>query len=154
MGRFGRYVIDADGHGGEPLGWRTRIPTKYKSTMRAYVDAMRARYKDLPGGGMRVSDPSDDTVPGEDLLEFGAPLQPGMYDAEKRMPEIRKSYFTAYASRLSSASCRCLTGRNPNRTCSGRTRLLLNLIVPPTTRDMSQHPRYITALNCFRTAVK
>jgi predicted TIM-barrel fold metal-dependent hydrolase len=88
MGRFGRYVIDADGHGGEPLGWRTRIPAKYKSTMRAYVDAMRARYKDLPGGGMRVSNSEDDTAPDEDALEFGAPLQPGMYDPEKRMPDM------------------------------------------------------------------
>jgi predicted TIM-barrel fold metal-dependent hydrolase len=88
MGRFGRYVIDADGHGGEPLGWRTRIPRKHMPTMRAYVDSMRARYKDLPGGGMRVSDAADDTVPDEDALEFGAPLQPGMYDAEKRMPDM------------------------------------------------------------------
>lgn len=88
MGRFGRYVIDADGHGGEPLGWRTRIPAPYRSRMLAYVEAMRAKYKDLPGGGMRVSDPADGQAPAEDDLEFGAPLQPGMYDPEKRMPDM------------------------------------------------------------------
>ena len=47
MGRFGRYVIDADGHGGEPLGWRTRIAPAHRATMRAYVDAMRAKYNNF-----------------------------------------------------------------------------------------------------------
>ena len=49
MGRFGHYVIDADGHGGEPLGWRRRIPDEFKPQMRAYVAAMKARYGDLLG---------------------------------------------------------------------------------------------------------
>ena len=54
MGQFGRYVIDADGHGGEPLGWRRRIPAKHKSLMLEYVASIRAKYSDVPGGGMRV----------------------------------------------------------------------------------------------------
>ena len=33
MGRFGHYVLDADGHGGEPLGWRRRIPAPYLDQM-------------------------------------------------------------------------------------------------------------------------
>jgi len=88
MGRFGQYVIDADGHGGEPLGWRRRMPAKFASKTRDYVDAMRARYASLPGGGMRVADPADDVVPDEDDLEFGTPMQPGMFDPEKRMPDM------------------------------------------------------------------
>jgi predicted TIM-barrel fold metal-dependent hydrolase len=88
MGRFGHYVIDADGHGGEPLGWRRRMPAAFASKTRAYVAAMRAQYANLPGGGMRVSDPADDVAPDEDDLEFGTPLQPGMFDPEKRMPDM------------------------------------------------------------------
>jgi predicted TIM-barrel fold metal-dependent hydrolase len=88
MGRFGHYVIDADGHGGEPLGWRRRIPAKFESTMRDYVAAMRAKYTNLPGGGTRVSDPADNVAPKEDDLEFGSPMQPGMFDPEKRMPDM------------------------------------------------------------------
>ena len=57
MGRFGHYVIDADGHGGEPLGWRRRIPSRFRATMEAYVAQMRAHYTGLPGGGMRASAP-------------------------------------------------------------------------------------------------
>lgn len=88
MGRFGHYVIDADGHGGEPLGWRCRIEAKHASTMRAYVEAMRAKYAQLPGGGMRVADPADDVSPAENDLEFGTPMQPGMFDPEKRLPDM------------------------------------------------------------------
>jgi predicted TIM-barrel fold metal-dependent hydrolase len=88
MGRFGHYVIDADGHGGEPLGWRRRIPAKFESSMREYVAAMRAQYANLPGGGMRVSDPASDGAPEEDQLEFGTPMQPGMFDPEKRLPDM------------------------------------------------------------------
>ncbi len=88
MGRFGHVVIDADGHGGEPLGWRRRIPTEYASRMREYVTSMRATYANLPGGGMRVSDSRDDVAPDEDDLEFGAAMQPGMFDPEKRIPDM------------------------------------------------------------------
>ncbi len=88
MGRFGHYVIDADGHGGEPLGWRRRIPAKFESTMREYVAAMRAKYANVPGGGLRVHDTGDEVVPDEDDWEFGTPVQPGMCDPEKRMPDM------------------------------------------------------------------
>ena len=88
MGRFGHYVIDADGHGGEPLGWRRRIPAKFEATMRDYVAAMRVKYATVPGGGMRVQDPAHDVAPSEDDWEFGAPMQPGMFDPEKRMPDM------------------------------------------------------------------
>jgi predicted TIM-barrel fold metal-dependent hydrolase len=88
MGRFGHYVIDADGHGGEPLGWRRRIPAKFESTMRDYVASMRAKYASVPGGGLRVQDGSDQIIPDEDDLEFGTPAQAGMFDAEKRMPDM------------------------------------------------------------------
>ena len=87
MGRFGRFVIDADGHGGEPLGWRRRIPAAHAAKMREHVAAMRAQYTNLPGGGMRVAD-ADGVAPDDDDLEFGTPMQPGMFDPEKRLPDM------------------------------------------------------------------
>jgi predicted TIM-barrel fold metal-dependent hydrolase len=89
MGRFGHYVIDADGHGGEPLGWRRRIPDAFKSQMRTYVAAMKEKYKGLPGGGMQVNaDNTREEVRPEDDLEFDVPMRAGMYDPEQRMPDM------------------------------------------------------------------
>jgi hypothetical protein len=30
MGKFGYYVIDADGHGGDPANWQARIPAAFQ----------------------------------------------------------------------------------------------------------------------------
>jgi predicted TIM-barrel fold metal-dependent hydrolase len=89
MGRFGHYVIDADGHGGEPLGWRRRIPDAFVPQMRAYVGAMKERYKGLPGGGMQINaqNPRETERPDDDL-DFDVPMREGMYDPEKRMPDM------------------------------------------------------------------
>ncbi|MCH2170113.1 amidohydrolase family protein [Myxococcota bacterium] len=86
MGRFGYYVIDADGHGGEPLGWRRRIPATFEGRMREYVAAMKARYGGLPGGGMKNDGGSHERP--DDPLEFDTPMQPGMYDPAQRMADM------------------------------------------------------------------
>ena len=86
MGRFGHYVIDADGHGGEPLGWRRRIDAKFHSQMREYVAAMRAKYTGLPGDGQ--SRAGEHGLPADDDMEFAAPTQPGMYDPALRMSDM------------------------------------------------------------------
>lgn len=89
MGRFGYPVIDADGHGGEPLGWRKRIPDVYKSRMIEYVGSMKAKYTNLPGTGMRAL---DEDTPEPELteadLEITSDMQPGMYDPEPRMADM------------------------------------------------------------------
>jgi predicted TIM-barrel fold metal-dependent hydrolase len=87
MGRFGHYVIDADGHGGEPLGWRRRIAAKYQAKMRDYVAAMKAHYTGLPGGGMKI-DASSFTPSEDDGYELGAPLRAGMYDPAARLADM------------------------------------------------------------------
>ena len=87
MGRFGYYVIDADGHGGEPLGWRRRIPDAHRATMRAYVAQMKAHYTGLPGGGMKV-DASSHAPSAEDEYELAAPLRAGMYDPAARLVDM------------------------------------------------------------------
>jgi predicted TIM-barrel fold metal-dependent hydrolase len=89
MGRFGHYVLDADGHGGEPQGWRRRIPAPFKSRMREYVASMKAIYKGLPGGGARVSEENPrEGGPSDDDFEFEVGLQPGMYDPKPRMDDM------------------------------------------------------------------
>jgi predicted TIM-barrel fold metal-dependent hydrolase len=91
MGRFGHYVIDADGHGGEPIGWRRRIPDAYASRMREYVASMRAKYATVPGAGLRPTEGDQDAKPAvvsEDDLEMTADMRPGMYDPEPRMRDM------------------------------------------------------------------
>ncbi len=91
MGRFGHYVIDADGHGGEPLGWRRRIPDAFASRMREYVDSMRSKYTNLPGDGLRSTDADSDATPApasEDDLELTTDMRPGMYDPAPRMKDM------------------------------------------------------------------
>ena len=87
MGRFGHFVIDADGHGGEPLGWRRRIPDAFQSHMREYVASMRAKYTDLPGDGMKTGTAATAEVSDDDL-ELSSDLRPGMYDPEPRMKDM------------------------------------------------------------------
>ena len=89
MGRFGYYVIDADGHGGEPQGWRRRIPKAWVPDMRRYVAAMKARYADLPGGGAQINEenPREAARPDDDL-EFDVAQRPGMYDAARRLEDM------------------------------------------------------------------
>ena len=89
MGRFGHYVIDADGHGGEPLDWRRRIPAKYEGRMREYVAAMKAKYRGLPGGGMKPPAASGGgSAVADDGLDFPADMRPGMYDPAPRMDDM------------------------------------------------------------------
>src|SRR2546427_8463173 len=87
MGRFARYVIDADGHGGEPLGWRRRIPDRHRARMREYVAVLKAHYTGLPGGGMKI-DASSIALPEADEFELGAPMRAGMYDPRARLADM------------------------------------------------------------------
>ncbi len=89
MGRYGRYVIDADGHGGEPLGWRKRIPDAFRDRMREYVRRMKETYGALPGGGMKVTEtnPREARRPDDDL-EFDVDMRAGMYDPAARLEDM------------------------------------------------------------------
>lgn len=86
MGRYGQFVIDADGHGGEPRGWRRRIPNRFLPQMRAYVAAMHEKYAGLPGGGQQGGAGSDIAV--DDDLEFDGELRAGMVDPVPRMEDM------------------------------------------------------------------
>jgi len=86
MGRFGHPVIDADGHGGEPRGWRRRIPARFLPQMRDYVAAMREKYAGLPGGGQRTDAASLSAE--DDELEFDREVRPGMVDPAARLVDM------------------------------------------------------------------
>ena len=95
MGRYGYRVIDADGHGGEPLDWRTRIPDPFRSTMVRYVCALKDHYgipgRSVPGGGMQVNaDNPADTVWSDDEFELApaSSMRPGMYDPVARVADM------------------------------------------------------------------
>ncbi|NQZ95963.1 MAG: amidohydrolase family protein [Myxococcales bacterium] len=89
MGRFGHYVIDADGHGGEPLDWRRRIPSEFLPQMRTWVRSLKEKYKDIPGGGMQINveNPREVVRPADDL-DFDVPMRAGMYDPAQRLPDM------------------------------------------------------------------
>jgi predicted TIM-barrel fold metal-dependent hydrolase len=89
MGRFGWYVIDADGHGGEPRDWRRRIPKAWEPAMRRYVAQMKAHYTGLPGGGAKISaeNPRDAARPAGEL-DFDVPMRPGMQEPAARLEDM------------------------------------------------------------------
>lgn len=95
MGRYGTYVIDADGHGGEPLGWRRRIPDAHRSQMVEYVRALKQHYARaagaVPGGGMQVNEHNPrQIVWDDDEFELTPPasMRAGMYDPVERLVDM------------------------------------------------------------------
>jgi hypothetical protein len=57
MGRYGYgyYVIESDGHGGEPLGWRRRIPDRHVPDQAPLIDRAPSEYF-LAGNAARLYD--------------------------------------------------------------------------------------------------
>jgi uncharacterized protein len=89
MGNYGYYVIDADGHGGEPLDWRRRIPASHRDKMVAYVGSMKRIFADMPGGGVQVSDANPrDFAPAPDPLDFDPPMREGMSAPAARLDDM------------------------------------------------------------------
>jgi uncharacterized protein len=89
VGGYGYPVIDADGHGGEPLKWRRRIPDAFRSRMVEYVRSMKSTYADLPGGGAQIADanPREATF-SDDELDFDPEMRQGMYDPAARLEDM------------------------------------------------------------------
>src|SRR5438552_1538293 len=92
MGLDGYAVIDADGHGGEPLDWRERVPNRYRPQMEQFVARMKGLFGDLPGGAMRL-DPAhsgDRYVerPSNPLRFDPEGTRPGMFDPAARIEDM------------------------------------------------------------------
>src|SRR5947208_3277559 len=95
MGRYGFRVIDADGHGGEPVGWRRRIPDRFRSHMREYVGVLKQHFARasgaVPGGGMQINERNPGGVVwSDDEFELNPPssMRPGMYDPVPRLEDM------------------------------------------------------------------
>jgi predicted TIM-barrel fold metal-dependent hydrolase len=89
VGGYGYFVIDADGHGGEPQGWRRRIPDAFRAQMSEYVRSMKRLFTDLPGGGMQVSDANPrEAHLSDDELDFEPEMRQGMYDPAARLEDM------------------------------------------------------------------
>jgi len=95
MGRYGRYVIDADGHGGEPIGWRRRVPDRFHSRVVEYVREIKQHYSRaaaaVPGAGMQIgvhNPPA--SMWADDDFEVNKPesMRPGMYDPVARIEDM------------------------------------------------------------------
>ncbi len=54
MGRFGHYVIDADGHGGEPDDWWDRAPAEFQPRVAEYRRRIAEHFAQVPGLGVRL----------------------------------------------------------------------------------------------------
>src|SRR5688572_14276749 len=89
MGSYGYYVIDADGHGGEPLDWRHRIPDSHRDQMIRYVSSMKQVFADMPGGGVQVSAQNPrEFQAAPDPLDFDAPMRAGMSSPGPRLDDM------------------------------------------------------------------
>jgi hypothetical protein len=86
MGRHGYYVIDADGHGGEPLDWRERIPSSFRPQMDQYLERMRRHYTGIPGGGQKKGEGGPGAIkpPANDAEG----MRRGMYDPKARLEDM------------------------------------------------------------------
>src|SRR5215475_2976787 len=53
MGKFGRHVIDADGHGGDLPNWQQRIPSQFQPQWEARREHIKKQFANLPGVGIK-----------------------------------------------------------------------------------------------------
>lgn len=53
MGRYGYYVIDADGHGGDLPNWWERLPAQYRQKWEERRERLKRHFANLPGVGVR-----------------------------------------------------------------------------------------------------
>ena len=53
MGKYGHFVIDADGHGGDLPDWQSRLPKEYQPHMAARRERIKQHFANLPGVGVK-----------------------------------------------------------------------------------------------------
>jgi uncharacterized protein len=52
MGKYGYFVVDADGHGGEPADWQERVPARFQPQMAARRERIKQQFANLAGVGV------------------------------------------------------------------------------------------------------
>jgi predicted TIM-barrel fold metal-dependent hydrolase len=53
MGRYGNWVIDADGHGGDLPNWQSRIPVEFQGKWEERRAKIKKQFANLPGVGIK-----------------------------------------------------------------------------------------------------
>ncbi len=79
MGRYGTWVIDADGHGGDLPDWQSRLPPEFQPHMERRRARIRQHFANLPGVGVRETRGTAKTT----SLE-----RPGMTDPKARLEDM------------------------------------------------------------------
>ena len=53
MGKYGHFVVDADGHGGDLPNWQDRLPQEFHPHMAARRERIKQHFANLPGVGVK-----------------------------------------------------------------------------------------------------
>lgn len=53
MGKYGHFVIDADGHGGDLPDWQSRLPKEFLPHMAERRERIKKHFANLPGVGVK-----------------------------------------------------------------------------------------------------
>ena len=79
MGKFGPFVIDADGHGGEPADWQERLPHEFQPHMAARRERIKRQFANLPGVGVKET---------RGTARVDSLSRPGMTDPRSRLEDM------------------------------------------------------------------
>ena len=79
MGKFGPFVIDADGHGGEPADWQERLPREFQPHMAARRERVKQQFANLPGVGVKET---------RGTARVDSLSRPGMTDPRSRLEDM------------------------------------------------------------------
>ena len=79
MGKYGHYVIDADGHGGDLPNWQARIPAQFQPKWEERRAKIKQVFANLPGVGVK-------TTQGKAKLD--SLERPGMTDPKARLEDM------------------------------------------------------------------
>jgi uncharacterized protein len=79
MGKFGYYVIDADGHGGDPANWQARIPAAFQPKWEERKARIKKQFANLPGVGVKET---------KGTAKLDSLERPGMSDPKPRLVDM------------------------------------------------------------------
>jgi predicted TIM-barrel fold metal-dependent hydrolase len=79
MGKYGHYVVDADGHGGDLPKWQDRLPPQFQPHMAARRERIKKQFANLPGVGVKET---------KGTAKLNSLERPGMTDPAARLEDM------------------------------------------------------------------
>ena len=79
MGRFGHFVVDADGHGGDLPNWQDRLPPEFQGHMAKRRERIKQVFANLPGVGIKET---------KGTAKLNSLERPGMTDPKSRLEDM------------------------------------------------------------------